>query len=64
MIFFDVKSLFKSIPLERTIELTFQRIYTQIPRKSKKELLLLHTKKVFFIYENVIYQQKDGVVMW
>lgn len=64
MILFDVKSLFKSIPLESTIELTFQRIYTQIHRKSKKELLLLHTKKVYFIYENGIYRQKDGVVMW
>ena len=63
MILFDVKSLLKSIPLERRIELALQRIYTQIPRKLMKELLLLYIKKVHFIYENGICQQKDSVAM-
>ena len=42
-----IKSLFTNIPLDKTIEMTLQRIYnrnaitTQIPKKAMKELLLL-----------------------
>ena len=69
MISFDVKSLFTSIPLDKTIEILLQRIYnryeitTQISRKVMKELLLLCTKEVHFVYSNGIYQQNDGVAM-
>ena len=69
MIPFDVKSLFTSIPLDKTIEIILQRIYnhneitTQIPKKVKKGLLLLCTKEVHFSYSNGIYQQNDGIAM-
>ena len=45
MISFDIKPLFPSIPLDKTIEIILQRIYnrneitTQIPKKVMKELL-------------------------
>ena len=38
-------------------------IYTQIPKRLMKKLLLFYIKKVHFIYENGIYRQKDDVAM-
>ena len=69
MISFDVKSLFTSIRLDKTIEIILQRIYnrneitTQIPKKVMKELLLLCKKEVHFAYSNGICQQNDDVAM-
>ena len=69
VISFDVKSLFTSIPLNKTIEIIFQRIYncnlitTQIPKKVMKELQLLCAREVHFTYSNEIYQQNDGVAI-
>ena len=46
MVSFDVESLHTSIPLEKTIKITLQKIYdqreikTQIPEKLLKELIL------------------------
>ena len=62
MISFDVKTLFTSIPLGETLEITLQRIYNrneitmQIPKKVMHELLLLCIKEVHFTYSNGIYQ--------
>ena len=67
MISFDVKSLFISLPLDKTIETILQRIYnrseiiTQFPKEVMKELLLC-TKEVHFAYSSGIYQQ-NGVAM-
>ena len=69
MISLDVKSLFTSIPLDKTIEITLQRIYnrneitTPIRKKVMKELLLLCTKEVHFAFSHGIYQQNDDVAM-
>ena len=55
---FDVKSLFTSIPLNETIEITLERIYdrkeinTDIPKTIMKEMLLLCTKNVHFLFED------------
>ena len=63
MISFEVKSLFISIPLDKTIEIILQRIYnrnkiiTQNPKKVFKELLLLCTSKLHFAYSNGVHQQ-------
>ena len=52
-----------------TIEITLERIYgpkeinTDIPKPIVKEMLLLCTKDVHFLFENEIYQQTDGVAM-
>ena len=55
---FDVKSLFTSIPLNKTIEITLERIYdrkeinTDIPKTIMKEMLLLCTQNVHFLFED------------
>ena len=57
------RSLFTSVSFEKTTEITSQKrntwteINTQLLKKSMKELLLLCTKELHFIYEDSIYQQ-------
>ena len=69
MVSFDVKSLFTIVPLEKTIELTLQRIYdrkemnTQLTLPEMKELLTLCTKNIHFKFDNQVYQQNDRVAM-
>ena len=52
MVFFDVKSLFTNVPLDRIINIILKRIYDDnelrisISRNEMKELLLLCTKKI------------------
>ena len=66
---FVVKSLFTSIPLNKTNEITLERIYDRkeinidIPKTIMKEILLLCTKDVHFLFKDEIYQQTDGVAM-
>ena len=58
MVSFDVALLFTSVPLGETIEIMIKRIYanteitTDIPKQEMKELLILSTKKVHFIFNN------------
>ena len=67
MVSFDVKLLLTNAPLEKTIDITLQKIYdheeikTQITRPEMKELLTLCTKNVHFTFDNQVYQQNDGV---
>ena len=62
LVSFDVKSLFTSVPLDRTIDIILQRIYdkheitTNIGRKEMKDLINLCTKNVPFTFNNEIYQ--------
>ena len=69
MMSFDVRSLFTSILLSKTIEIILERIYDRteinayIPKTIIKEILLLCTKDVHFLCEDEIYQQTDGVGM-
>ena len=69
MVSFDVKSLFTNVPLDRTINIILKRIYDDnelrisISRNEMKELLLLYTKKVHFIFNGKIYMQVDGVAI-
>ena len=50
MVSFDVKSLFTNAPLEKTIEITLERIYeskeinTSISKKEMKKVLTLYSK--------------------
>ena len=66
---FDVNSLFTNVPLDQTINIILKRIYDDnelrisISRNEMKELLLLCTKKVHFIFNGKIYMQVDGVAM-
>ena len=66
---FDVKSLFTSVPLEKTIDIALERIYlrkeivTILTKNEMKNLLILCTKNVHFTFNNDIYIQNDGVAM-
>ena len=66
---FDVKSLFTSVPLEKTIDIARERIYdrkeinTQITCPQMKELLTLYNKDINFTFDNQVYHQNDGVVI-
>ena len=69
MVSFDVKSLFTSVPLKKTIDIAFERIYlrkeieTILTKNEMKNLLILCTRNVHFTFNNEIYIQNDGVAM-
>ena len=69
MIWFDWKSLFKNVPLDKTIGIMLRKIYvegkieTNIPRNVMQELLLLCPKYVHFAFNGNIYIQLDDVAM-
>ena len=66
----DVDSLFTNIPLDETIDICTNLIYTDntttiegIDKKEFKTLLTLATKESFFLFNETLYKQKDGVAM-
>ena len=62
MISFDIKSLFtQTFPSRKIFHVG--KIETNIPRKVKKELLLLCTKHIHVIFNGDIYIQLDGMTM-
>ena len=69
IISFDVKSLFTSVPLEKTKVFILKKVYdekkiqTNIPKTVLKELLYLWTKQLHFRSNDNIYIQCDGVAM-
>ena len=69
LVSFDLKSLFKKIPLCRTNDIILKKIYdeheitTNIGRKEMKDLITLCTNNVRFTFNNEIYQQSDGIAM-
>ena len=69
MVSFDINSLFSTVPLEITIELTLERIYNKtelainITRSEMEEVLLLCMKKVHFSCNQDIKIQKM-LLMW
>ena len=70
MVLFDIKSLFTTVPLEKSTDITLARIYHQkeietiLTKNEMKNLLLLSTKNVHFTFSNDIYIQNDGVAKW
>ena len=65
MISFDVESLFTNVPLDKTIDVIFKKVYneskiqTNIPKIVLKELLYLCTKQLHLTFNNNIYIQYD-----
>ena len=65
----DVNSLFTNIPLDETINICTESIFNEIDtveglNKSEfKELLSLATKVSYFIFNELLYKQIDGVAM-
>ena len=68
-VLFDVESLFKNVPLNKTINIILDRIYrqkllkTNLKKRTMKKLLLGSCTKTSFSYDNILYQQCDGVSM-
>ena len=65
----DVDSLFTNIPLEETINICTESVYNQndivegLSKSEFKELLSLATKESYFIFNEFLYKQIDGVAM-
>ena len=65
----DVDSLFTNIPLDETIDICTNLIYNQqdviegINKEEFRSLLSLATKESYFLFNKVLYKQKDGVAM-
>ena len=65
----DVDSLFTNIPLEKTINICTNLLYNNedvlegINKSEFKNLLSLATQESYFIFNDVLYKQKDGVAM-
>ena len=65
----DVDSLFTNIPLEEAINICTESIYDQndsiegLNKSEFKELLSLATKESYFIFNEYLYKQIDGVAM-
>ena len=64
MLSFDVVSLLMNIPPEETIHIVCKcSSMTDIPRYKLRELLVLCTKNVQFVFNGSFYRQVDGVAM-
>ena len=69
MVSSDVKPLFTNVPLDCITDIIIKRIYenneivTSITKNEMKEMLILCTKNVYFIFESTTYIQTDGVDM-
>ena len=65
----DVDALFTNIPLEETIDICVDNLYSDnenppnIPNYNFRNLLNIATKETFFMFNNKYYKQVDGVAM-
>ena len=65
----DVDSLFTNIPLDETINICTESIFNEsdfvegLNKSEFKELLSLATKESYFIFNELLYKQIDGVAM-
>ena len=66
---FDVSSLFTNIPLQETIDICLDKLFQNcnkvqnLSRRQPTKLLNIALKENHFMFENRIYDQKDGVAM-
>ena len=62
----DVDSLFTNIPLKETINICTSLPYSNvdvIPKSGFENLLSLATQESYFMFNDILYKQKDGVAM-
>ena len=65
----NVDSLFTNIPLDETIEICTNTIYSEqdviqgINKEEFRNLLSLATEECYFIFNEILYKQKDSVAM-
>ena len=64
---FDVKRFFTSVPLDEIIEICTEQLYSLEEPSMRKDnfirLLKIVTQQVDFSFNNVLYQQVDGIAM-
>ena len=66
---FDVESIFKNVPLQTCLNVIIKRIYdnklinTNIKKITTHKLIKDTWKKTAFRFDNIIYEQIDGVSM-
>ena len=65
---FDVSFLFTNVPLDETIQICLDKLYSlpkppTLPRVVLKKLLEFATKKSHFLFDGQYYDQIDGVAM-
>ena len=66
---FDVQSLFTNVPVKKTTNITLDKVYnkklinTNLKKRTMKKLLLDSCTKTALSYDNVLYEQCDGVSM-
>ena len=67
---FDIKSLFTNIPLNETIDIFVELLFdssmplpTNIDRAGMKSLLNIAAKESYFLFNQRVYHQIDGVAM-
>ena len=65
---YDVTSLFTNIPLQETIDIAINLIFSHNPnlnitRKELKKLFFLVTSQTHFMFNSKFYNQIDGVAM-
>ena len=69
MVSFDVSNLFTNVPLEFTIDLVLKKVYnkkmvkTKLKRNELRELLMMCTKELHFVFNGKTYKQKDRVCL-
>ena len=67
MVSFDTESLFTNIPLDKIINISVNKVFGNQKRvkgllkKDFKQLLTLSVKSPCSVFNNVYYQQVDGV---
>ena len=64
----DVSSLFTNVPLEETLNICLDKLYSladppDLPRVVLRKLLQFATKKSHFLFDGKYYDQIDGVAM-
>ena len=65
---FDVCSLFTNVPLDETIKICLEKLYSlpdppTLPRAALHKLLEFATKKSHFLFDDQYYDQIDGVAI-
>ena len=68
LFFYDITSLFTSIPPQETIDIAINLIFNRNPnlsitKKELKKLFLFATSQTHFIFNGKYYNQIDGVAM-
>ena len=67
---YDVTSLYTNVPVQETIDLTLSKLFTNddqlvlgLNKEQYKRLLELSTAETYFMFNDEIYQQTDGLSM-